>query len=104
MNDLISLYLLVFGPLISFFVMTLTVPNLFLFPTERLPSAFRQRMIWEEFIRNNSKAYIQRSLRMSLASFNKLLAIIRPHIEVDRDMASLRGGAIEPEICLYITL
>lgn len=41
---------------------------------------------------------------MPVKSFNKLLGLIRKDLEVDRSMASLRGGAIIPEICLYCTL
>ena len=41
---------------------------------------------------------------MSHDSFNKLLSAIQQDLEVDREMAELRGGAILPEICLYVCL
>jgi hypothetical protein len=37
-------------------------------------------------------------------SFNKLLEAIKLYLEVNMDMAGLRGGAILPEICHYMTL
>ena len=41
---------------------------------------------------------------MPLASFEKLLSFIREDLEVNKDMAMLRGGPILPELALYATL
>jgi hypothetical protein len=41
---------------------------------------------------------------MEVGSFDKLLKIIREDLEVDQDMANLRGGPIIPELCLFCTI
>jgi DDE superfamily endonuclease len=41
---------------------------------------------------------------MSYNSFQKILEVIKPQLEVNTEMAKLRGGAILPELCLYIPL
>ena len=47
---------------------------------------------------------LKRHLRMSHISFNQLLSFLRDKLEVDNRMASLRGGTILPELCLYARL
>jgi hypothetical protein len=71
----------------------------------RNPSLPQQRMFWDEYLQTRQKdRYFRRHLRMELASFNKLLEMIREDLEVDEKMAGLRGGCILPELCLYCTL
>ncbi len=43
-------------------------------------------------------------IRMTHDSFTRLLSAIWTDIEVDTEMAELWGGAILPEICLYVSL
>lgn len=72
---------------------------------DRNPSLFEQRMLWNRIIERHSGRFpFKRHLRMEVESFDKLLSYIRADLEVDQRMAALRGGAILPEICLYITL
>ena len=40
---------------------------------------------------------------MNQKSFDKLQQLIRKEIELDVGMAGIRGGAIIPEICLFVT-
>jgi hypothetical protein len=47
---------------------------------------------------------LKQHLRMSHASFSKLLSYIRPELEVDLLQSSRRGQSIIPEIRLYCTL
>jgi DDE superfamily endonuclease len=74
-------------------------------PVTRNPSIFDQRLKWDEFAgKHGSRTVFKRHMRMSLASFNKILGYIRADLEVDNRMAALRGGAIMPEIALYLCL
>ena len=41
---------------------------------------------------------------MSFASFEKLVGLQQESLTVKQDMASLQGGAIIPELCVYVTL
>ena len=41
---------------------------------------------------------------MSFQSFQKLVGLLNDSLLVDQEMASLHGGAIIPELCVYITL
>ncbi len=71
----------------------------------RPPSLFEQRLVWDTFCRRHSgRSDFTRHIRMSHDSFNKLLSAIQQDLEVDREMADLGGGAILPEICLYVCL
>jgi len=72
---------------------------------EKTPSLFEQRLNWNEIVRKHgARQAFRRHLRMSTASFDKLLSYIKADLEVNERMASLRGGAILPEIKLYCTL
>jgi hypothetical protein len=73
---------------------------------ERAPPVPEQRLNWDNYVekRNRRPEEFRRHLRMSLQSFNKLLGYIRHDLEVNELMASLRGGTIIPEICLFCTL
>ena len=74
-------------------------------PTRRSPSLFDQRLVWDTFCsRHCLRADFNRHIRMSHDSFTRLLSVIKKDLEVDTDMAGLRGGAILPEICLYVCL
>ena len=73
--------------------------------TRRSPSMFDQRLQWESFIMKHAgRQDLKRHLQMSHTSFNQLLSFLRDKLEVDNRMASLRGGAILPELCLYACL
>jgi hypothetical protein len=50
------------------------------------------------------RANFYRYIRMAYDSFNKLLTLIRSDLHVNNKMAGLRGGAILPEICLFVCL
>ena len=41
---------------------------------------------------------------MSFQYFQKLVGLLNDSLLVDQEMASLHGGAIIPELCVYITL
>ena len=74
-------------------------------PTRRSPSSFDQRLVKDTFcIRHCHRADFNRHIRMSYDSFTRLLSVVKKNLEVDNDMAGLRGGAILPEICLYVCL
>jgi hypothetical protein len=74
-------------------------------PTKN-PSTFEQRLNWEVFasIQKEQSTNFRRHLRMSKESFTKLLGFIKPSLTVDERMASIRGGQIIPELCLYCTI
>ena len=74
-------------------------------PTRRSPSLFDQRLAWDSFCsRHGLRSDFVRHIRMSHDSFTRLLSVVRKDLEVDTEMAELRGGAILPEICLYVCL
>jgi hypothetical protein len=77
----------------------------FVYDHDRNPLVFDQRLNWEEYKNRWSRhVMFQRHLRMKPESFEKLLVYIRNELEADEHMASLRGGIIIPEICLFCTL
>jgi hypothetical protein len=74
-------------------------------PTRRSPSLFDQRLAWDSFCsRHGLRSDFVRHIRMPHDSFTRLLSVVRKDLEVDTEMAELRGGAILPEICLYVCL
>jgi DDE superfamily endonuclease len=69
------------------------------------PSLFVQRLNWDTFYNQHGlRRDFHRHIRMSGDSFNKLVEWLRDDLNVDLEQASYRGGAIIPEICLYICL
>ena len=72
----------------------------------RAPPLPQQRLDWSDYVekRNRDPEAFRRHLRMSYESFEKLLSYIRADVEVDHRMATLRGGPIMPEVCLFCTL
>ena len=73
--------------------------------TPRTPSVFEQRLAWDDFCgRHGEKNHFKKHLRMTKASFDKLLSYIQHDLEVDNEKARSRGGAILPELCLYCCL
>ena len=69
------------------------------------PTLFEQRLVWDTFCsRHSARSDFTRYIRMSHDSLNKLLSAVQKDLEVDREMAKLRGGAILSEICLYVCL
>ena len=72
-----------------------------LFYMRRSPSLFIQRLQWDKFCTCYShRADFKRHLRMTYASFNKLLTCLNVQLQVDNERVNSRGGAILPEICL----
>ena len=41
---------------------------------------------------------------MSYGSSEKLVELLQESLPVQKDMAALQGGAILPELCVYVTL
>jgi hypothetical protein len=77
----------------------------FLFYSRRSPSLFVQRLQWNNFCTlYGQRAEFKRHLRMTYESFTKLLACLDLKLQVDNKRASRRGGAILPEICLYVCI
>ena len=65
----------------------------------RSPTMFEQRLIWDGIMERHSEpAGLHCHRQMRRKSFDKLLGYIRDDLEVDRQMAARRGGAILPEI------
>jgi hypothetical protein len=76
-----------------------------LFYSRRSPSLFLQRLQWTNFCDlHGHRAEFKHRLRMTLLSFTKLLASLRLQLEVNQHWANQRGGAILPEICLYVCI
>jgi hypothetical protein len=78
-----------------------------LFHEHRNPSLVEQHLNWQEQFmeKYGSRADFKRHLRMPLKSIDKLLSLIRPQLgEVDKEMVSLKGGPIMPELALFATL
>ena len=66
---------------------------------------FYQRLLWEAFCdRHGASADFKRHMRMSKASFDKLLSLIRRDFEVGENKTRSRGGAILPELRPYCCL
>ena len=75
------------------------------FPNPRSPSLFEQRCNWLHYCdKHHKKGTLKRRIRMSKASFYKLLGYIQSYLVVNEVMANMRGGPIIPELCLYCTL
>jgi hypothetical protein len=74
-------------------------------PVPRAPSFFDQRLLWNDVLHSHgNRCNFTRHLRMSSESFHKLLSYVSDALTVNHEMASLRGGAVMPELCLYLTL
>ena len=71
----------------------------------REKSVFDQRLDFDNLMaRHKNRREFKRHLRMTPKSFYKLLGYIKPKLERNQKMGSLRGGYIIEEICLYATL
>ena len=102
--------------LLSCYLFTSTIPAALLFHQRRArqrrqchrkrrpaPSLFMKRLVLDTFCsRHSARSDFTRHIRMSHDSFNKLLSAIQKDVDVDREMAKLWGGAIHPEICIYV--
>jgi hypothetical protein len=65
--------------------------------TLRAPSLFQQQLVWETFCdRQGTRSDFKTHLRMTKASFHKLLMNMQYDLEVDEGKARSRGGAILP--------
>ena len=68
-------------------------------------SIFDQHLAWHVFATHHSICLkFCQHLHMSFQSFQKLVGLLNDSLLVDQEMASLCGGAIIPELCVYITL
>ena len=71
----------------------------------RRKSNFDQCLAWQVFATHHSICLeFCRHLCMSFQSFHKLVGLLNDSLLVDQEMASLHGGALIPELCVYITL
>ena len=62
-------------------------------------------MQWHGFVGRTGSFYnFEDHLRMSIASINNLLGMLRQHLVVDEIVGALCNGVITPEIVLYYTL
>jgi hypothetical protein len=77
-----------------------------LLPQQRDPLVYDQRLMWANYVERHTRrnGTFTRRLRMELGSFDKLLEIIREDLEVNQNMANLRGGPIIPDLCLFCTI
>jgi DDE superfamily endonuclease len=91
---------------VSMHLMLLTVTVLLLQPEERMVHPlYEQRLAWNDYCdRHHERGTLHRRLRMSRASFNKLVSLIEQDLQVNELTAGSRGGAIIPEVCLYCAL
>jgi len=72
---------------------------------ERNPSIFEQRLAWNDFCELHiSRGTFDRRLRMTKASFDKLLSYLVDYLWINETQADRRGGGITPELCLYCTI
>jgi hypothetical protein len=86
-------------------LLTASARVLLLVPDERRSAWFQQRLAWNEYAgKHDERGTFARRLRMTMASFQKLVGLIEADLQVDEFCADMRGGAIIPEICLYCTL
>lgn len=82
-----------------------SVGVMLLTPEERNPSIFDQRLAWDEYCRRHElRGTLQRRLRMSKKSFDKLLEMVEKDLHVNFSQADKRGGPILPALCLFCTL
>ena len=71
----------------------------------RRKSIFDQCLAWHVFASHHSICpEFHQHLCMSFLAFQKLVGLLNDSLLVDQEMASLHGGAIIPELCVYITL
>jgi hypothetical protein len=76
-----------------------------LFYSHRSPSLFDQRLQWDNFCtRYGHCAKFKRNMPMTYTSFNTLLTCLHLQRQVDNERANSSGGAILPEICLYVCI
>jgi len=76
---------------------------------QRRPIFTRKRMNWHEHVRDilrEGQHEFRKDYRMSLASFNKLCNLLRPSIQVNKEMSTRRTGEdpISPEMMLHCLL
>jgi hypothetical protein len=66
-----------------------------------------------EYVRLDMKAFLRQyindpsfdsTIRMNRRTFNLLVSLLEPSLLVNEEMASKRGGAITPSMCVYLTL
>ena len=71
----------------------------------RRKSVFDQHFLWHVFATHHSICpEFQQHLCMTFQSFQKLIRLLHNDLLINQEMASLCGGAIIPELCVYITL
>ena len=66
---------------------------------------FDQHSVWHVFASHHFiHLEFHQHLHISFQSFQKFVGLLNNSLLVDQEMASLCGGAIIPEMCVYITL
>ena len=71
----------------------------------RRKSVFDQCLSWHVFATHHSICLeFWQHLCMTFQSFQKLVRLLHNDLLINQEMASLCGGAIIPELCVYITL
>ena len=66
---------------------------------------FDQHLSWHAFAQQHSvHPEFHRHLCMSFRLFEKLVGLLKESLAVHEDMVALWGGAILPELCVYVTL
>jgi hypothetical protein len=71
----------------------------------QMVSNFDQRLIWNYYTsRHSGTPFFIRALCMTSPSITKIVNYLYNDLEVENGMAGLRGGAILPELCLYLTI
>ena len=71
----------------------------------RRESIFDPHLVWHVFASHHSICLeFHQRLHVSFQSVQKLVGLLNDSLLVDQEMASLCGGAIIPELCVYITL
>ena len=71
----------------------------------RRKSVFDQCLAWHVFATCHSICQeFWQHLHMTFQYFQKLVRLLHNGLLVNQEMASLHGGAIIPELCVYITL
>jgi len=70
-------------------------------PVPRASAFFRDRLDWEKHIQNfmnEGHSSLRRFYRMEYKSFQKLVDLLRPHLEGNKEMSRLRTGGTQPII------
>jgi hypothetical protein len=63
------------------------------------------RLDWDRYWKDSlHDPSFERDIRMKRISFLKLVDLLRDDLAVHQEMASIRGGEVSPELCVYLTI